>query len=270
MNSAINWPAAQVGGKPTTSFSFRFGGVAYVSPPQRPGAQLWSIAAGPLVNVALDSRSLVLVSVSSHLGWDDTHPDLYQLDSQYLDHQRRPADFQHDAGLSARRRANPAIAALVSFRPREQPDGRQHHWLYWRGRIVILIVAYFCFFPDKTQSIWLGASWRRSFSMNCWGGLKQARALARIARMPRREGFACPSCKTAPPLGDLWRCGKCGHAFDISRPGAVRIAERNSMSRNASTAALQRADGLGSMREASAERNNALGCRRLPDLEGIR
>lgn len=29
------------------------GGVAYVSPPQRPGAQLWSIAAGPLVNVVL-------------------------------------------------------------------------------------------------------------------------------------------------------------------------------------------------------------------------
>ena len=28
------------------------GGVAYVNPPQRPGATLWSIAAGPLVNVA--------------------------------------------------------------------------------------------------------------------------------------------------------------------------------------------------------------------------
>jgi len=29
------------------------GGVAYVKPPQRPGATLWAIAAGPLVNVAL-------------------------------------------------------------------------------------------------------------------------------------------------------------------------------------------------------------------------
>jgi len=27
------------------------GGVAYVDPPQRPGAMLWSITAGPLVNV---------------------------------------------------------------------------------------------------------------------------------------------------------------------------------------------------------------------------
>src|SRR6185437_6042493 len=29
------------------------GGVAFVNPPRRPGAYLWSIAAGPLVNVAL-------------------------------------------------------------------------------------------------------------------------------------------------------------------------------------------------------------------------
>jgi DNA-directed RNA polymerase subunit RPC12/RpoP len=50
--------------------------------------------------------------------------------------------------------------------------------------------------------------------MNCWGGLKQARALARLAKIPRRDGFACPSCKTAPPLGELWRCGKCGQPFD--------------------------------------------------------
>ena len=51
--------------------------------------------------------------------------------------------------------------------------------------------------------------------MNCWGGLKQARALARIAKIPRRPGFACPSCHTAPPLGKLWRCGKCGQQFDM-------------------------------------------------------
>lgn len=32
---------------------FPLGGVAYVSPPPRPGAVLWSVAAGPLVNVVL-------------------------------------------------------------------------------------------------------------------------------------------------------------------------------------------------------------------------
>ncbi|NQU11707.1 M50 family metallopeptidase, partial [bacterium] len=43
----------QVGGQANQIVLWPLGGVAYVAPPQRPGATLWSIAAGPLVNVAL-------------------------------------------------------------------------------------------------------------------------------------------------------------------------------------------------------------------------
>ena len=43
----------QVGGKANQIVLWPLGGVAYVAPPPRPGATLWSIAAGPLVNVAL-------------------------------------------------------------------------------------------------------------------------------------------------------------------------------------------------------------------------
>ncbi|MEI8234925.1 MAG: M50 family metallopeptidase [Verrucomicrobiota bacterium] len=43
----------QVGGSAEEIVLWPLGGVAYVAPPQRPGAILWSIAAGPLVNVAL-------------------------------------------------------------------------------------------------------------------------------------------------------------------------------------------------------------------------
>ena len=43
----------QVGGQAEQIVLWPLGGVAYVSPPQRPGATLWCIAAGPLVNVAL-------------------------------------------------------------------------------------------------------------------------------------------------------------------------------------------------------------------------
>ena len=68
-----------VGGKTHDIVLWLLGGVAYVSPPQRPGAQLWSIAAGPLVNVALIPVFSVLVSVSSHLGWYDTQPDSYAI-----------------------------------------------------------------------------------------------------------------------------------------------------------------------------------------------
>src|SRR3974377_1097622 len=43
----------QVGGRANQIVLWPLGGVAYVDPPPRPGATLWSIAAGPLVNVAL-------------------------------------------------------------------------------------------------------------------------------------------------------------------------------------------------------------------------
>src|SRR5437773_12012084 len=43
----------QVGGRADTIVLWPLGGVAYVSPPPRPGAVLWSIVAGPLVNVIL-------------------------------------------------------------------------------------------------------------------------------------------------------------------------------------------------------------------------
>jgi Zn-dependent protease len=43
----------QTGGTANYILLWPFGGVAFVRPPERAGAQLWSIAAGPLVNVAL-------------------------------------------------------------------------------------------------------------------------------------------------------------------------------------------------------------------------
>src|SRR5579862_1124483 len=43
----------QVGGRADEIMLWPLGGVAFVNPPARPGALLWSIAAGPLVNVVL-------------------------------------------------------------------------------------------------------------------------------------------------------------------------------------------------------------------------
>lgn len=43
----------QVGGTSDHILLWPFGGIAYVNAPPRPAAHLWSIAAGPLVNVAL-------------------------------------------------------------------------------------------------------------------------------------------------------------------------------------------------------------------------
>ena len=63
------------------------------------------------------------------------------------------------------------------------------------------------------RDVWLGAI-AVFMLMSCWGGLKHAMALSRFAKLPRRHGFACPTCKTAPPVGEFWKCGKCGQQFD--------------------------------------------------------
>jgi Zn-dependent protease len=195
----------QVGGKTHDIVLWPLGGVAFVSPPQRPGAQLWSIVAGPLVNVVLVPVLAALWSISWHLGWSETHHDAYEL-------------FRSIWIINL-------VLLIFNMMPVYPLDGGQIlRSLLWFvvGRANSLLVASVIGFIGVAaliglaiwlQSIWLGIM-AAFILINCWGGLKQAMALARLAKIPRREGFACPSCKTAPPLGELWRCGKCGKPFD--------------------------------------------------------
>ncbi|HXI71642.1 MAG TPA: site-2 protease family protein [Verrucomicrobiae bacterium] len=196
----------QVGGKTHDIVLWPLGGVAYVSPPQRPGAQLWSIAAGPLVNVILVPILSVLVSLSSHLHWYDAYPNGYE-----LIHNIWTINF---------------VLLIFNMLPIYPLDGgqilRSLLWFIF-GRANSLLVASVIGFIGVAgliglavfqQDMWLGFI-AAFIAMNCWGGWKQAQALSRLAKIPRRPGFACPSCKTAPPLGELWRCGPCGKQFDI-------------------------------------------------------
>jgi hypothetical protein len=81
------------------------------------------------------------------------------------------------------------------------------------------IVAFFAL-ALWMQSIWFGTM-AAFMLLNCWGGLKHARELLRIARLPRRQGYACSSCGTAPLLGEYWRCGHCEQPFDTFHTSAV-------------------------------------------------
>src|SRR5579862_6749776 len=69
----------QVGGTSNQIVLWPLGGVAYVNPPPRPGAMLWSIAAGPLVNVALIPILWTLGTVGRASGWADSMPNAYAL-----------------------------------------------------------------------------------------------------------------------------------------------------------------------------------------------
>jgi Zn-dependent protease len=69
----------QTGGSANRIVLWPLGGIAFVQPPRRPGAVLWSIAAGPLVNVALIPVFEVVWRMANQGGWSDVAPDTYQL-----------------------------------------------------------------------------------------------------------------------------------------------------------------------------------------------
>src|SRR5947199_8081053 len=54
----------QVGGIADRIVLWPLGGIAFVNPPRRPGAMLWSIAAGPLVNLILLPILSILLTLS--------------------------------------------------------------------------------------------------------------------------------------------------------------------------------------------------------------
>src|SRR5438128_868220 len=62
-----------VGGRADRIMLWPLGGVAFVAPPPRPGAVLWSIVAGPLVNVILVPVTYALYQTFGHGNSDLSH-----------------------------------------------------------------------------------------------------------------------------------------------------------------------------------------------------
>ena len=196
----------QVGGTADQILLWPFGGVAYVNPPQRPGATLWSIAAGPLVNVVLLPILFLAVMTTRSMGWPQTMPDVFQF---------LRAVLWIDLSL-----------LIFNILPIYPLDGGQIlRSLLWfvLGRGRSLMVATILGLAGIVGLIAVGvlvmhSLWTVAISvfllMNCWGGLKHAQQLIKLSRLPRRPGFACPSCRTAPPLGAFWQCGACRQPFD--------------------------------------------------------
>jgi Zn-dependent protease len=69
----------QTGGRADKIVLWPLGGLAFVEPPPRAAAMLWSIAAGPLVNVALVPIINFIAIAGRHAGWSITAPDAARL-----------------------------------------------------------------------------------------------------------------------------------------------------------------------------------------------
>ena len=208
-----------VGGKANEIVLWPLGGVAYVAPPMRPGATLWSIAAGPLVNVLLVFVLLGLRAVCTAMGWTESAPDvpaflrtLWYINLGLLIFNLLPI-YPLDGGQIVRallwfvigRARSLLVASIIGF----------------LGVAVMFLGVAALFFGGRQQdAIWFGIM-ALFISANCWRGLQHARTLARAARLPRRDGFMCPSCRTAPPIGTWWVCSQCRKPFDTFETQAV-------------------------------------------------
>jgi hypothetical protein len=194
-----------VGGTANRIMLWPLGGVAYVDPPQRPGAQLWSLAAGPLVNVALAPFLAAAYFAAVSLGWKQSQPDLYQLAYGVL--------------------AIDVVLLVFNLLPIYPLDGgqilRSLLW-FFLGKARSLAVATVIGFVGAAGLVGLAlfshSTWTLLIAgfivLNCWGGLQHARRLIKIEKLPRRDGFECPECHSKPIIGSYWRCSSCNSAFD--------------------------------------------------------
>src|SRR5688572_12457442 len=202
----------QVGGQAEQIVLWPLGGVAYVRPPQRPGATLWSIAAGPLVNVVLLPVLFGLHIFGQQQGWSNEAPDtmrllfslawinlfllafnvlpIYPLDGGQI--------LQSLLWFVVGRARSLQIATIIGF----VGSGLLLAYAIWQKSIWIGIMAVF-------------------LGQRCMLSFQQAKGLFTLDRMPRHTGFACPSCHQAPPGGPHWICRQCRGRFDPFSTRAV-------------------------------------------------
>lgn len=192
-----------VGGRADQIVLWPLGGIAYVDPPERPGAVLWSIAAGPLVNVAFIPLTLVV----------------------YLVVRSNPEVSPDVVNFFLRMTVINGVLLIYNLLPFYPLDGGQIlRSLLWFivGRARSLMAATFVGLMGAAglaavalhqRQPWLGVlSLFNGF--RSYTGFQRARALRRVERAQRRPGVRCPSCTTAPPMGPFWAC-PCGMRFDI-------------------------------------------------------
>jgi len=202
----------QVGGQANRIVLWPLGGVAFVAPPQRPGATLWAIAAGPLVNLVLIPPALLLAGGSQWLGWEEAFPDA----QNFL-----WAMVYINVGL--------LVFNLLPVYPLDGGQILRSLLWFWLGRTRSLQVATIIGFAGAAgllvgavfmTSVWMGVL-ALFMGITCWRGWKQAEAMSRMDALPSHPGFACPACKTGPPVGAFWICHQCRTPFDTFATGAV-------------------------------------------------
>jgi Zn-dependent protease len=198
----------QTGGVSNEILLWPLGGVALVSPPQRASAQLWTIAAGPLVNVVLYPLLMLATTWLDASEWGARSPDLVRLTftlwtiNKWLLIFNLLPIYPLDGGQIVRsllwfgigRARSLQVAATI-------------------GLIGIVALAGYRAWTQPGDWIWT-AVLAFFLGSQCVAGLRHGKALRELERLPRHDGFACPSCRQPPREGPVWLCPGCGNRFD--------------------------------------------------------
>ena len=196
-----------VGGAAERIVLWPLGGVAYVSPPPRPGAVLWAIAAGPLVNVALLAPLWFLAANPPAGDWGELVYRLAWINTGLLVFNLLPV-YPLDGGQ--------ILQALMWF-----VIGRSRS-LFVSAVIGMIGAAGLGVVAVKLSSFWVGIM-AAFVASRAWAGWQHAKAIRdegeaeprRFApQFRRRPDFACPACGNHPPVGPFWACGRCGVRLD--------------------------------------------------------
>ena len=150
----------QVGGRADRIVLWPLGGIAFVNPPQRAGAMLWSIAAGPLVNVLLAAHPDFHPACRRSRRIGEHKPRRLSRSALDLADQPWSASLQSTADLSPRRRPDFARHTLVSVGANPQPLHCNGSWVRGRRRA--------CPVRDLDNNRSGSGSWLSSFSARPW------------------------------------------------------------------------------------------------------
>lgn len=198
----------QTGGQADQIVLWPLGGIAFVRPPPRPAAELWSIAAGPLVNVLLVPVIWGLLWARLNLGWGAQLPDygrflqtVFWINTGLLIFNLLPV-YPLDGGQIVR-----SLLWFAFGRARSL----QIATIFGVVGLVVLAGGLLWLQPGR----WLMTLLMAGFlGQQCLIGFRHAQVIRALEKLPRHVGFSCPTCRQAPPGGPLWPCPACGNRYD--------------------------------------------------------
>jgi Zn-dependent protease len=203
-----------VGGRAERIMLWPLGGVAFVQPPQRPGAVLWSLVAGPLVNVILVIPTLLLMLVTGA-----TYDGLV--------HHLPMSNLQQFAGMITVINLGLLVFNLLPIYPLD--GGQILRALLWfligarRSLMVATVIGLIgagagLLLAFLARDMWLVLI-AAFAAIQSWAGFQRSRMM-QSSPTGQHANFRCPYCRSHPPAGPFWTC-PCGRSFDVFQSQGV-------------------------------------------------